>query len=73
MRKFLAGLAAGLVLATGGVAVASIPGSDGRIHGCYRRDTGALRVIDRDRRLVSGRWVVTACRSDEAHLSWRAD
>ena len=34
-----------LVMATG-AALASIPGSDDVIHGCYNTTTGALRVID---------------------------
>jgi hypothetical protein len=36
---------AGLVI-TGGVALATIPGSDGVIHACYQKESGALRVID---------------------------
>jgi len=35
-----------VVLAVGGVAMASIPNSDGVIDGCYNSGTGALRVID---------------------------
>jgi hypothetical protein len=35
-----------LVIAVGGVAVASIPGPDGVIQGCYDNSTGALSVID---------------------------
>jgi hypothetical protein len=35
-----------LVIAIGGVAVASIPGPGGVIKGCYNNTTGTLRVID---------------------------
>ena len=49
-----------LVIAIGGVAVASIPGPDGAIQGCYD-STGALRVIDS----AGG-----SCRGDETALSW---
>jgi hypothetical protein len=47
-RRTLVTLAATLaVLAVGGgVAFATIPGSDGVIHGCYAKSGGALRVID---------------------------
>lgn len=34
------------VLLTGVIAFASIPGSDGVIHGCYKKSGGTLRVID---------------------------
>jgi len=37
---------AALVVALGGVAYATIPGSDGVIHGCYLKAVGSLRVID---------------------------
>ena len=30
----------------GGVAYATIPGSNGTINGCYEKRTGILRVID---------------------------
>ena len=51
-----------LVIAIGGVAVASIPGPDGAIQGCYDNSTGALRVIDPG----AGR----SCAVDETALSW---
>ena len=35
-----------LGLAAGGIAYASIPGSNGVIHGCYQKINGQLRVID---------------------------
>jgi len=41
----IAGLAAAVVLA-GGVAYATIPDAGGVIHGCYHKNSGALRVID---------------------------
>lgn len=53
-----AGLAALLVC---GVALATIPGSDGVIRGCYTKSNGALRVVD-----TAG----AACKSGEAALSW---
>lgn len=37
---------AALLIAIGGVAFASIPGSNGVIKGCYANRDGALRVID---------------------------
>jgi Lamin Tail Domain len=51
-----------VVLATGltGVALAAIPDSDGRIHGCREVRTGALRVI-RSR---------AHCRDNEKRLNW---
>jgi hypothetical protein len=51
-----------LLVAIGGVAVASIPGQDGVIRGCYDNSTGALRVIDPD----AGR----SCSGTETALSW---
>jgi hypothetical protein len=53
-----AGLAALLVC---GVALATIPGSDGVIRGCYTKSNGALRVVD-----TAG----AGCKSGEAALSW---
>jgi hypothetical protein len=49
-----------LVLAAGGFAVAAIPAADGTIHGCYKKDGGALRV-------VKG---AGGCRAGERALSW---
>jgi hypothetical protein len=49
-------------LSAGGIAYASIPGSDGVIHGCYKTVGGSLRVIDTD----SG----GACNASETPLSW---
>lgn len=33
-------------MALGGAAFASIPGPDGRFHGCYAEAGGALRIVD---------------------------
>ena len=41
---------------------AAVPGSDGEIHGCYTKKSGALRVIDLD----NGQ----KCSSTEAALGW---
>src|SRR3954471_21443786 len=51
---------AALVLAAGGFAVAAIPSADGTIHGCYKKDGGALRV-------VKG---AGGCKAGERALSW---
>jgi hypothetical protein len=37
---------AALVVALAGVAVAAIPDSEGVIHGCYQKRSGALRVVE---------------------------
>jgi hypothetical protein len=50
-----------LVVALGGVAIASIPSSDGTIHGCYNGQ-GQLRVIDTE----SG----ASCVPGETALNW---
>src|SRR3954452_22837794 len=49
-----------LVLAAGGFAVAAMPSPDGTIHGCYKKDGGALRV-------VKG---AGGCKTGERALSW---
>ena len=51
---------AALVLAAGGFAVAAIPGPDGVITGCFKKTTGALRVIDRNK----------ACGKGEQSIAW---
>jgi hypothetical protein len=51
-----------LVVASGGVAVASIPDGSGVIHGCYAKAGGALKVIDTDAGKV--------CGSKQVPLSW---
>jgi len=60
-RPFFGVLAAGVaVLALGGgVALATIPGPGGVIHGCYAKFSGAVRVIDTGQ-----------CKSTENPLSW---
>lgn len=61
--KFVALLAAVLVLAVGGIAYASIPGPDGVIHGCYKTSNpaqGALIAIDS----------AASCPSGYAALNW---
>ena len=57
----LTGLVAVLLTLAGGVAYATIPGSDGMIHACYSRSGGALRVVDAS---------VTGCKSGETSLDW---
>lgn len=60
-RAFLLALVA-FALAAGGVAYATIPGSNGTINGCYEKRTGALRVIDAD--------AGAKCTSFETPISW---
>lgn len=61
-RGSIAMLAGGaVVLAVGGVAVASIPNSDGVIDGCYNSGSGALRVIDTSSQ---------QCSPKETSISW---
>ena len=62
MKRWIAGVlvAAGLAVAAG-VAYATIPGSNGVIHGCYNK-AGVLRVID----VSDG----TACVAGETALEW---
>ena len=45
-RLSLVGLVLGVGVAVGGIAYASIPDSNGVIHGCYVKTSGKLRVID---------------------------
>nr|MDQ4041696.1 hypothetical protein [Actinomycetota bacterium] len=47
---------------TGGLAIASIPGNDGTISGCYDNRSGILRVIDAE---AGG-----SCRTSETPLTW---
>jgi Lamin Tail Domain len=49
-----------VLVVVAGVALAGIPDSEGRIHGCREVRTGALRVVDSERR----------CRDDERRLKW---
>jgi hypothetical protein len=49
------------LLAVGGVAYATIPGSDGVVSGCYAKKDGTLRVIDSS---------TAQCKITEAALNW---
>jgi hypothetical protein len=51
---------AALAVALGGVAYATIPDSNGTIHGCYQKNDGALRVVDS----------TAGCRSSEQAIDW---
>lgn len=44
----------------GGVAYAAIPDANGNIHGCYQKNSGALRLIAADQR----------CRRSERGIDW---
>jgi Collagen triple helix repeat (20 copies) len=59
------GVTVALVLATTGLAVASIPAGSGVIFGCYSKNDGALRVINKGKAGSTGK-----CRKSEAALSW---
>jgi hypothetical protein len=54
-----------LVVAVGGVAVASIPDRGGVVHACYQKNGGGLRVID-----TAGRGFAGKCRKSEKPLAW---
>jgi hypothetical protein len=45
-RRFVLALVVIVMLLASGVAIASIPGPDGVIHGCYKNSNGDLIVID---------------------------
>ncbi len=62
-NKRLLILAVGLVavLVGGGAALATIPGSDGLIKGCYAKKDGTLRVLDAS---------PAQCRGSESALTW---
>ena len=55
-------LATALLGVGAGFAAATIPGSNGRINGCYEKRTGILRVIDTD--------AGAKCTSFETPISW---
>jgi len=59
----LLAVAAGAVLAASAVATATIPDATGVIHGCYKKGSGTLRVIDD---------ATSACAANESSLSWNA-
>ena len=67
-RKRLLGLAVGALVAAaiaGGVAYATIPDSNGVIHGCYQSSSGVLRVIGTSPTVGGGK-----CSSTEKPLDW---
>ena len=51
---------AGILALATGIAMATIPDSEGVIHGCYQKETGLLRVIEGD----------DACGVAELDLKW---
>jgi hypothetical protein len=60
-RRLVAAVSgAAALLVCGGVALATIPGSDGTIHSCYAKD-GSLRVIDAPS---------ASCKPTETPLTW---
>jgi hypothetical protein len=58
----LAGLLVLAVAGTAGIAFAAIPGGDGKVSGCYAKQGGALRVIDK----AKGQ----TCKTGERPLVW---
>lgn len=54
-------LSGGLLALAGGIVYATIPDHAGVIHGCYRPQTGNLRVIDDS---------LSQCKAGEQSLSW---
>lgn len=62
MKGYVLGGAAAALLAAGGVGWAAIPGADGRISGCYQKESGALRLLD----AAGGE----TCRNSELAVSW---
>jgi hypothetical protein len=60
--KGLAGLLIIAIAGTAGIAFAAIPGSDGKISGCYAKQGGSLRVIDK----AKGK----SCKASERSLVW---
>jgi hypothetical protein len=56
----------GAALVAGGVASASIPDSNGLIHGCFKPQTGDLRVIDP----ASPKKEDASCKKTETALNW---
>jgi Collagen triple helix repeat (20 copies) len=64
MKKQIVPMVAALVLAGSVAAFASIPGSDGVIHACFRVSDGQLRVVDPAHE--------GSCAHGESALSWNA-
>lgn len=58
----MATFAAFFALGGGAFAVVGIPGRDGKVHGCYAKKTGALRVVKEGKR----------CRRGERAIAWGA-
>jgi hypothetical protein len=54
---------AALVVAIGGVAFATIPDSQGTIHGCYQKGSGSLRVVES----------AGDCRTSESAIQWNQE
>ena len=63
-KKLVAGLAGVLLIVAGSAAFAAIPDGGGVIHGCYKKDTGAVRVTDSDTNAPKG------CNDKEVALNW---
>jgi hypothetical protein len=61
-RAWVVVAVAAAVVLGGGIAYASIPGSDGRISGCYEPLNGKLRLIDSE----AGQ----TCKRNEQPVSW---
>jgi hypothetical protein len=54
-----------IVLVVGGIAWATIPGSDGTISACYGKRTGLVRIYD-----PSGSGLLRGCLANEVPISW---
>lgn len=65
MRRLFVPVLALIVVGAAGVAFATIPGFDGTIHGCYKKN-GDLRVIDPE----APKKDQNACKNDETPLDW---
>lgn len=61
MKRLVAGFVAGAIFVLGGVAVATIPDGQGVIHGCYKNNSGVVRIIDDS---------VDTCTSQETAITW---
>jgi hypothetical protein len=63
IKPAVLGFAATLAVAAGvGVASGAIPSSDGKIDGCFDKDNGRLRVIDKAKQQT--------CKTSEHALAW---
>jgi len=63
-KKLVAGLAGVMLIVAGSAAYAAIPDGGGVIHGCYKKDSGAVRVTDSDTNAPKG------CNDKEVALNW---